>query len=527
MEILKLYGKAASELDNALSSCKESDVNISSITLILSDKGNIYTGFNWKRLNDSLSVEETCSEYEAIIKLLLAGESVIDTIITLNAKTKLPVNPCHTCQELIIKINPENKSCKVVSGRNSQVTLTSLNTKYDESPKEPDTNTTTSDKTEASSNKKPSKNNRKASLNNEPVPDETKTDAPVTSENESANTTVISETASDKPAESADASAKKEINDAKPAEPDASGSSKSEDTSNNNSMDICIVDYDEPENSTEAAPHSSVIDTAGLKMIFDDWETEKAPETTDNLNLQSNKPFNVNSLSSQQISNTLSDTENKQAAFVQKPADNGMMYQQQTVNNMYQQQTPVNNMYQQQSPVNNMYQQQPPVNNMYQQQQQPVNNPMYQQQPPVNNSMYSQIQAPVTPSHAPANNSLYMNQMPPKPTNSQFTNTNYQTPNNIPSNSTHLNQMQAPVPTPRPNSTVPSQSVYGTNINSGDNNAIFKDRLNNILTSSTTKSSSYEEEAPIEEAIKSIKDKKKAAKIDAKFIKRQKKNGNL
>ena len=117
--------------------------------------------------------------------------------------------------------------------------------------------------------------------------------------------------------------------------------------------------------------------------------------------------------------------------------------------------------------------------------------------------------------------------MPQKPNNTPSTNTNYQNSNNTTSNSTDINKMQAPITNAHPNSTIPSQSVYGTNINSGDNNAIFKDRLNNILASSTSISGNYEEEPPIEEAIKSIKDKKKAAKIDAKFIKRQKKNGNL
>ena len=524
MEILKLYEKAASELDNAVSSCKESDVNISSITLILSDKGAIYTGLNWKRLNDSLSVEKTCSEYEAIIKLLLAGESVIDTIITLNAKTKLPVNPCTACQELIIKINSENKSCKVVSGKNSQVILTSLNNNYDISLKEPDANDSNSGKTEVSKNKKSPKNNHKISVDNETASDETKTDetktdAQIVPENESATNTIISDSASDQQAESYDVSAKtdsvSEIIDKTPVEYDAFVSSNSEDKSNNNSMDIRIVDYDEPENYTETVPHSSVIDTAGLKMIFDDWETEKTSETSDNLNIQSNKPFNVNSLSSQQISNAPSASENKQDAPVQQlVGNNGMMYQQQ----------PVNNMYQQQSPVNNMYQQQPVNNAMYQQQ--PVNNSMYQQQP-VNNGIFSQMQAPVTPNHIPANNSLYINQMPQKPNNTPSTNTNYQNSNNTTSNSTYINKMQAPITNAHPNSTIPSQSVYGTNINSGDNNAIFKDRLNNILASSTSISGNYEEEPPIEEAIKSIKDKKKAAKIDAKFIKRQKKNGNL
>lgn len=70
-------------------------------------------------------------------------------------------------------------------------------------------------------------------------------------------------------------------------------------------------------------------------------------------------------------------------------------------------------------------------------------------------------------------------------------------------------------------------SVYGTNINSSDNNAIFKDRLNNILNSGSKSNSSVSEELQYEDAIQSARDKKKAAKIDAKFLKKQKRNGNL
>ena len=78
-----------------------------------------------------------------------------------------------------------------------------------------------------------------------------------------------------------------------------------------------------------------------------------------------------------------------------------------------------------------------------------------------------------------------------------------------------MNNLQAPVSHSVANTQ--SVSVYGTNINDGDNNAIFKDRLNNILNSG---SKTKNDENDMKDVMMSAKEKKNAAKKDAKFQKK-------
>jgi len=453
MDILNLYENASGKLENASKSSFEIETKITSITMILSSKEQLYVGFNSKKINQSLEIEDVSSEYMALAEFLFAQETVIDTIITIDSETLLPQNPSDDFINMILNMNINNKSCKVVTGKNSQVMLSSLNDKIPELITEIET----------------------------------------------------------KLKEKSDEVVLKIIDDAEEAK------SKEE---------------EKPEVS------SMGIDTSGLKMIYDDWESAEVSEEETN-NVQENKPFNANSLSSQNHENTKNEQQSVNGMYQQQPMNsmyqqqpmNGMyqqqpmngMYQQQPMNGMYQQQ-PMNGMYQQQ-PMNGMYQQQPmngmyqqqPMNGMYQQQpmngmyqQQPMNG-MYQQQQPMNNGMYQQN----------GTNSLYIHQMNNQGAN---TNQNFGQPA-TPNTSNYLNGMQAPVTTATsPSGTTQQMSVYGSNISAGDNNAIFKDRLNDIL--GTSNKSTVEEE-PIEDAMQSVKDKKKAAKIDAKFIKKQKKNNNL
>jgi len=425
MDILNLYENASGKLENASKSSFEIETKITSITMILSSKEQLYVGFNSKKINQSLEIEDVSSEYMALAEFLFAQETVIDTIITIDSETLLPQNPSDDFINMILNMNINNKSCKVVTGKNSQVMLSSLNDKIPELITEIET----------------------------------------------------------KLKEKSDEVVLKIIDDAEEAK------SKEE---------------EKPEVS------SMGIDTSGLKMIYDDWESAEVSEEETN-NVQENKPFNANSLSSQNHENTKNEQQSVNGMYQQQPMNS--MYQQQPMNGMYQQQ-PMNGMYQQQ-PMNGMYQQQP-MNGMYQQQpmngmyqQQPMNG-MYQQQP-MNNGMYQQN----------GTNSLYIHQMNNQGAN---TNQNFGQPA-TPNTSNYLNGMQAPVTTATsPSGTTQQMSVYGSNISAGDNNAIFKDRLNDIL--GTSNKSTVEEE-PIEDAMQSVKDKKKAAKIDAKFIKKQKKNNNL
>ena len=441
MEISKLYETASEKLNEAKEKCSKSEIPFSSITIINTDTDNTYIGVNWKKLNDSFEEEKTCSEYEAICKMLLAGENSIASIVTLEPDSKIPNCPCSECQKLIIRLNPDkNRNAKILTGKNSQVVLTSLNNEIAEYAEQ----------------------FKNQFTENIPADD--------TAGNENAANESAPETS---------------------AAPDTS--------------------VDAPEGSAA----STSIDASGLKMIFDDWESSAEREDE---NKEENKPFNANSLSSsqQEVINTVQNMSQNTENF-QQPAMNNMY--QQPMNNMYQQpmsnmyQQPMNNMYQQ--PMNNMYQQQP-MNNMYQQQ--PMNN-MYQQQPM--NNMYQQ--QPMNNMYQQPNNtggrptaSLYLNQ-PNKAAQQASIYAN----NLPPRSSAYVNNMQAPIGS-RSSTNTQSVSVYGTNINGNDNNAIFKDRLNDILGSKSNGSTN--DDVAKEEVMQSAKDKKKAAKNDARFLKKMKKN---
>ncbi|MDO5150687.1 MAG: hypothetical protein Q4D76_15060, partial [Oscillospiraceae bacterium] len=127
MDISKLYEIAAEKLEKATEVCGKNKINLSSLTVITTAKENIFSGINWKTLNESFEEELTCSEDEAIRKMILSGETAAENMITLDAASKLPVNPCQKSLELLLKINPANKACNILTGKNSKVILTSLN----------------------------------------------------------------------------------------------------------------------------------------------------------------------------------------------------------------------------------------------------------------------------------------------------------------------------------------------------------------------------------------------------------------
>ncbi|MDD6083186.1 MAG: hypothetical protein PUB89_10175 [Oscillospiraceae bacterium] len=421
MDISKLYEIAAEKLDKASEVCGKNKINLSSLTVITTAKDNIFSGINWKTLNDSFEEELTCSEDEAIKKMILSGETEAESIITLDASSKLPVNPCQKSLEVLLTINPANTACNILTGKNSKVILTSLNSDIAKFAEQ----LTGNSKNTASDSSK---------------------------------------------AESADS-----VNDT-PSIPEGS------------------------------AAHTG-IDASGLRMIFDDWESTADASSSDS------KPFSANSLDStqQEIINTVQNMSQNTGNPAQQYQQPGNMYGGQPMNmygqqpmNMYGQQ-PVNNMYGGQ-PMNNMYNGQP-MNNMYGGGQ-PVKNGMYGQQGG-RTSIYTNNPAP----NAPQQTSIYTNNPTPNAPQqtSIYTNNKPASANS----STYMNNLQAPVSHSVANTQ--SVSVYGTNISDGDNNAIFKDRLNNILNSG---SKTKNDENDMKDVMMSAKEKKNAAKKDAKFQKK-------
>jgi len=454
MEISKLYEIAAEKLEKAIEVCGKNKMNLSSLTVISASSGNLYSGINWKTLNDSFEEELTSSEDEAIVKMILAGETAIESIVTLDPESKLPVNPCQSCLELILKINTANAGCNVLSGKNSKVILTSLNSEI-------------------------------AKFAAELIPAE------------SVSPAAVSE--------------------------DRNDTQQPQNAQSSNASDESSV--------PEGTAAQTGIDASGLQMIFDDWESSGEAVDTSN-----SKPFNASSLTStqadqaevvNQVQNMANNNGYPQQNGMYGNGMNGMngqpmngMYQQQN-GGMYQQQAmygqqPMNGMYGQ--PMNGMYGQ--PMNGMYGQPMngmygQPMNgmygqpNGMYQQQ---NGGMYQQ--QPMNGMYQQQNGgrtSLYLNTPQQNPGAPQQPNNMYSNMPGAGTTSTYRSKLQAPVSHSVANTQ--SVSVYGTNISEGDNNAIFKDRLNNILNSG---SSSKSEESDKMDVIMSAREKKNAAKKDAK-----------
>ncbi|MBR3535535.1 MAG: hypothetical protein IKN85_06880 [Oscillospiraceae bacterium] len=478
MEIAKLYETAAEKLDKAIEVCEKSNINLTSITVIAASSGNIYSATNWKRLNDAFEEEETHSEDEALAKMLLAGETAVEHIVTLDANTKLPVDPYQKSLELLIKINSENAKCSILQGKNSKVVLTSVNSDIAKFAEQI-----------AAEEAK----NRKAETpveNTAPTPDQNQNAA------------------------------------AAPQPPVTPGAG-------------------EPEGS---AAHAG-IDASGLQMIFDDWES-----SADKQDGNESKPFNGQSLSSSQadkaeVINQVQNMANNgypggqmQGGMYQQQNMNGGqmqngMYGGQGMNGMYGGQQMQGGMYQQQSMnggqmQNGMYGGQG-MNGMYGGQQmqggmygQGMNgmyggqmngmyggpmNGMYGGQMYGQQSMYGAQGGAYGQQPGGGRQSLYLN-----PGNAQGAQgvPGQQSVYTMPGSATssYRSKLQAPVHSSVVNTQ--SVSVYGTNIGEGDNNAIFKDRLADILNSSSAAGKPDENDKT--EVMMSAREKKNAAKKDAK-----------
>ena len=428
MEIAKLYETAAEKLDKAIEVCEKSNINLTSITVIAASSGNIYSATNWNRLNDAFEEEETHSEDEALAKMLLAGETAVEHIVTLDANTKLPVDPYQKSLELLIKINSENAKCSILQGKNSKVVLTSVNSDIAKFAEQI-----------AAEEAK----NRKAETpveNTAPTPDQNQNAA------------------------------------AAPQPPVTPGAG-------------------EPEGS---AAHAG-IDASGLQMIFDDWES-----SADKQDGNESKPFNGQSLSSSQADKA--EVINQ----VQNMANNGYpggqmqggMYQQQNMNGGQMQ----NGMYGGQG-MNGMYGGQQMQGGMYGQ----GMNGMYGGQMYGQQSMYGAQGGAYGQQPGGGRQSLYLN-----PGNAQGAQgvPGQQSVYTMPGSATssYRSKLQAPVHSSVVNTQ--SVSVYGTNIGEGDNNAIFKDRLADILNSSSAAGKPDENDKT--EVMMSAREKKNAAKKDAK-----------
>ena len=126
MNMQELYDSAI----NIMNSIKASGGNYAtydsmSVSVVLSESGKPFTGMNSATIVDG-KLKSTCSEYNAITSMMLAGETKINKMISVSFKSNGIVVPCEDCQKLMIEINPENRLAMVGISKNEGITLESL-----------------------------------------------------------------------------------------------------------------------------------------------------------------------------------------------------------------------------------------------------------------------------------------------------------------------------------------------------------------------------------------------------------------
>jgi cytidine deaminase len=82
--------------------------------------GNLYTGI----CVDTACSLGSCAEYSAIVDMLKARESQIDTIVAVCGAEVVP--PCGRCRELIRQISDANSSTRVIVSRGHVASLSEL-----------------------------------------------------------------------------------------------------------------------------------------------------------------------------------------------------------------------------------------------------------------------------------------------------------------------------------------------------------------------------------------------------------------
>lgn len=88
---------------------------------LLTTNGNIYTGISV----DLVCGLGNCAEYSAICEMLKNHETRIEMIVSVYNKERI-IPPCGRCRELIVQLDSNNTSTKVILSDKSVVTLSEL-----------------------------------------------------------------------------------------------------------------------------------------------------------------------------------------------------------------------------------------------------------------------------------------------------------------------------------------------------------------------------------------------------------------
>lgn len=92
---------------------------------LVTDKGNVYVGVS---IHASCGIG-FCGEHNAIGAMLTAGESRIETIVSVGEGGKV-LSPCGRCREMMYQVNMDNADTNIILGEDKVMKLKDLLPEY-------------------------------------------------------------------------------------------------------------------------------------------------------------------------------------------------------------------------------------------------------------------------------------------------------------------------------------------------------------------------------------------------------------
>lgn len=86
----------------------------STVCVMVTDKGNIFSAFNKYIMLENNQIENSCAEKEVLKIMSKTNENKIQALVVVDCSTKLPIIPCNDCKLQILNINKDNYNCWIM-----------------------------------------------------------------------------------------------------------------------------------------------------------------------------------------------------------------------------------------------------------------------------------------------------------------------------------------------------------------------------------------------------------------------------
>lgn len=89
-------------------------LHYSTICVMVTDKGNVFSAFNRYIMLENNQIENSCAEKEVLKIISKTNENKIKAFVVVDCSTKLPIIPCNDCKLKILDINKDNSNCWIM-----------------------------------------------------------------------------------------------------------------------------------------------------------------------------------------------------------------------------------------------------------------------------------------------------------------------------------------------------------------------------------------------------------------------------